>query len=291
MNLLCLVGEQPIPNLLPALSLKPHSVALACTTTTRRVAQNLQPMFARAAIHEVSDYDIPSAIRQLKALCTRETVINLTAGTKLMALAAYETARSLNLPFVYLSSQGKTSLLHRFEWDSAGLRLASLQELPGLITIQDYLKAHGLHPESESGPQNAQESGLLRTFEKLVDECRSNVGFGAFEIDFLLRRGNQVAVVEAKMTSRNTRKGIDQLNTIAGRAYLGTYTGKIWIVSRPLGPQLSHLAEARQISTAVFSGRVDSMTGRLVPDAISQRRIEAVLDSVLGPRPVHARLI
>lgn len=284
MNLLCLVGEQPIPNLLPALSLKPHSVVLACTTTTRRVAHNLQPMFARAAIHEVSDYDIPAAIRQLKALCTRETVINLTAGTKLMALAAYETARSLNLPFVYLSSQGNTSLLHHFEWDSAGLRLASRQELPGLITIQDYLKAHGLYPESESGPQNAQESGLLRTFEKLVDECRSNLLFEAFEIDFLLRRGNQVAVVEAKMTSRNTRKGIDQLNTIAGRAYLGTYTGKIWIVTKPLGKQLTHLAEARQIRVIHVSGQIHRQTGRLVPDQASRQRIEVALDAVLGPR-------
>lgn len=284
MKLVCLVGEQPIPNLLPIISLQPESVLLACTETTKKVAKNLVAMLPSSNIREITDYNLSDAIAQLKELCDAQTIINLTGGTKLMALAAYEVARSFQLPFIYLRSQGKVSLLQRFEWNEDGPHQVSEVPLPALISIQDYLRAHGLHAITQGGPQNPQESGLVRVFESLVDECQTNMLFEAFEIDFLLRRGNQVAVVEAKMQTSNTRKGIDQLNTIAGRAYLGTYTGKIWIVSKPLGNQLAHLAEARQIYVIHVSGQINRQTGRLVPDEASRQRIEIALDAVLGPR-------
>lgn len=282
--LLSLIGEQPIPNLLVSRALKAERNLLAFTPTTRRVADNLQAMLPGASLHQVADYDLPQALDQIEALCTPQTVVNLTGGTKPMALAAYEVARKHGLAVVYLQSEGSANVLYQYHFANGRPVLHQRQELPSLITIADYLRAHGLQPQFKTGPQNAQEAGLRAWLEKQVDECLHNLVFEALEMDFILRRGNRVAVVEAKMSKKNTRQGIDQLNTIAGRAYLGTYTGKVWIVGQPLGPQLVHLAAARQIHVVVYHGAEDPRTGRLVPDQPTREALLNALDETLGPK-------
>lgn len=283
MEMLCLVGEQPIPNLLPVLALKPDRVLLAYTDTTERVAKNLEKIIQDAVLHHVDPYNLFQARLDLEAVCKPDTMINLTGGTKPMALAAYDLARTLRLPFIYLQSEGKASILYRYDFGEHDLIRKLPQKLGSLITLQIYLDAHNQTLLAEKGPQSPQEAGLRRWFEKHVDECRANLIFEAFEIDFLLRRGNQVAIVEAKNNRENSRHGIDQLNTAGGRAYLGTYTGKILITSRPLGDQLSHLAEARQIEVVQVHGRQNRQTGRLDLSSMSQSRLKATLDKVLGP--------
>jgi hypothetical protein len=94
--------------------------------------------------------------------------------------------------------------------------------------------------------------------------------------------------MEAKMRKENTRKGIDQLNTFTGRDYLGTYTGKILAVSKPLGPQLSRLAEARHIQVVLLSGQIDHRTGRLILSPESQQAMLTVLDRLLGGPRIDA---
>jgi hypothetical protein len=262
MILLSLVGEQPIPVLLVARALKPQQHLLCYTHTTERVAANLASMLPGSEMQAIEPYDLSKAHSQIASLVTNETILNLTGGTKPMAMAAYEAARSSRLPVVYLQSEGATTLLYRYGFKDGQPHLSQRQELPALITINDYLGAHGLQPLAYKGPQNPQEAGLRRWLEKQVDECITNAVFGSFEIDFILRRGNQVAVMEAKMKAKNTREGIDQLNTIAGRDYLGAYTGKIHVVSRPFGPQLSRLAEARHIHIVVVRGKLNNRTGR-----------------------------
>jgi hypothetical protein len=284
MILLSLVGEQPIPVLLVARALKPQQHQLCFTETTRRVATNLAIMLPGSRMHAIEPYDLSRAHVQLTSLVASETILNLTGGTKPMAMAAYEAARSKRLPVVYLQSEGAATQLFRYDFQDGQPHLSKREELPVLITINDYLEAHGLQPLAYKGPQNAQEAGLRRWLEKQVDECLTNVVFDSFEIDFILRRGNQVAVMEAKMKASNTRQGIDQLNTIAGRDYLGAYTGKIHVVARSFGPQLSRLAEARHIHIVVLSGKLDQRTGRLLLDNNSKTRLLAVLDQLLGPR-------
>lgn len=282
MELLSLVGEQPTPNLLIARALSVNSNILCYTETTAKVAGNLTNLLNETEIYPVEPYRIDQAVEQITALVGEGTVMNLTGGTKPMALAAYEVARSLSLPVVYLQSEGSASTLYQYDWQAGRLKLTSRQTLEALITIQDYLEAHGLQPTSENALQNPQESGLRRWLEGQVDECRNNLVFEALEIDFILRRNNQVAIMEAKMTEKNSRKGIDQLNTAGGRAYLGTYTKKIWVVNKPLGSQLSHLAEARQIDVVVIQGSLDPRTGRQLLSPKSKTDLSKALDRALG---------
>jgi len=283
MLLISLIGEQPIPILLATRALKPERTILCHTGTTRQVAVNLAAMIPNAELRLVEPYDIETCYQTLRDLCVSETIFNFTGGTKPMALAAFEAARAAAAGLVYLSSENRTSDLSFYSFTQDGISRRKTISLGAMFTIEDYLTAHGLYPLAQKGPQNAQEAGLRIWLEKQVDECGAFLQFDAFEVDFILRRGNQVAVLEAKMTQKNTRFGIDQLNTIAGRAYLGTYTGKILVVSTPLGGQLSRLAEARGVRVVLVKSVEDQRTGRLLPDEASKQRLLTALAEKLGP--------
>ncbi|MBI3243454.1 MAG: DUF1887 family protein [Chloroflexi bacterium] len=285
MILLSLVGEQPLPSLLVSRALKPARTILLYTTTTERVAGNLAMMMAGAELKRVDAYDFVAALAQIRALMAGEAVINLTGGTKPMALAAYEAARAHGAAVVYLESEKKQSLLYRYAFAGGeSPRLVDKTILPPLIDIDDYLRVHGLRAPAEHGPQNPQEAGLGAWLKEQVDECRRNLVFEGFELDFILRRGNQVAIMEAKMAWKGSRAGIDQLNTAGGQTYLGTYTGKILVTSRPLGAQLAALAEARRIRAVTANGQVERRTGRMMFDAASRSRLLRALEQVLGPK-------
>lgn len=285
MHLLSLIGEQPIPNLLVARALQAESNLLCCTPTTQRIAYNLRAMLPNAEIHHVEPYHLENAIAFFDKVVRADTLLNLTGGTKPMALAAFEVARQKRLPFVYLQSEGGKSILYHYDFKDGSPVLKDRRTLGTLIDVEDYLRAHGLKANAEKGPQNAQEAGLRHWLEKYLDEIHSNMVFEAFEIDFILRRGNQVCVMEAKMTRQNTRKGIDQLNTFTGRDYLGTYTGKILAVGKPLGPQLARLAEARHIQVVLLAGNIDHRTGRLTLSSASRQALLSTLDRLLGGIP------
>lgn len=290
MRLISLIGEQPIPNLLPIRYYRPRKNLFVYTHHTRQVAARLRELITpgqglEADLFLSDPYDLHGMTTALEpALSLADTnLFNLTGGTKIMSLAAFQVARKLNASAIYLASEGRTTKLLRYAFEEGEARLVDQRILPDLIDIDDYLLAHGLRRRAEAGPKNAQELGLRHWFESQVDECRTNLIFDAFEIDFILRRGNRVAIAEAKSTRENTRKGIDQLNTAGGRAYMGTYTGKLFLVQKPLGPQLKHLAAVCQINVVHVEGKTDRRTGRLLLTNKSQDDLRAALDSVLGP--------
>jgi len=285
-TLLSLIGEQPIPVLLVHRALQPRRHILLHTNTTRRQAQNLAAMLPKAEPIPIAAYDLANALRAFQTLLATasEPVLNLTAGTKPMAWAGYEAARQSGAPFVYLRSEGKRSVLYRYGFTPQGPTLLETPSpLPPLLSLQDYLQAHGLREESRLIASNAQEVALTKFLERQVDELAANVKFPAFEIDFLVRRGNQVAVIEAKNKKKSTRFGIDQLTTITGREYLGTYTGRIWVVANPPGEQLQELARAYRIEI-VRVALHQPAPGRWRLTPTSQQRLAQTLDRVLGPR-------
>jgi hypothetical protein len=282
--LLSLIGEQPIPVLLVARELTPERHILLHTDRTAKIAENLKEILPGAELQKIDGYDLLAAIQTIQTFQIPGTLLNLTAGTKPMAFAAYEVARSQGLPVVYLQSEKQNSVLYAYEFRNGTPQLSDRSELGPLITIKDYLRAHGLSEWLQDAPANAQETGLRQWFEDQVDECISNIKYPVFEIDFVLRRGNQVAIVEAKHSKKTTRVGIDQLNTAGGRAYLGIYTGKILVIEKALSDELNDLAAARNIKVVVVNSSVNNMTGRKVLTKASQKKLLVVLDKVLGTR-------
>ncbi len=282
--LISLIGEQPIPVLLVDRALKPKQHILAHSEKTRRVAENLHALLPHTELLPLDDpYDLVSIRAAFEQAYQPGMTFNLTGGTKPMAWAGYESARSHGAEVIYLESEKKRSKLYHLNFTANGIKQTA-DFLPSLISAEDYLRAHGLQSVPSKPLSNEQETALFMFLRTQADDVRHNLQYPAFEIDFLVQRGNQAAVIEAKSgLSPNKRKrdGLDQLTTIAGREYLGTYTGRIWVVAKTPGEQLQELAKAYGVQIVLVSIRA-SAPGRWRLDAPSQSRLRAALDETLG---------
>jgi hypothetical protein len=264
MIMISLIGEQPIPNLLPIRYQPPAFAVLVHSDRTEKAARRLErllPPGCKPVYCSVSAYDIQAMSIDLTILIERqgwkatELTFNLTGGTKSMALAAYLVAAKERSPLLYLQSEGKKTRLYRYEFEADGTpRMVDDRLLPGLITIDDYLRAYvddyqltGFSADEAGG---AFERAVYAMLQPTVDEMVAGAKLlGALDVDLVVRCGNQVGIIEAK-TGPGVKKGIDQLNTAGGQRYLGTYTQKILVSDQRWDhtrSNLRELAEARRI--------------------------------------------
>lgn len=276
--MVALVGEQPIPNLLPIRYIQPASVIFVCTEQTQKIVARLEDL-----IHSnvdvikciVEPYDIDQIYREFYLLVEHqesgELVFNLTGGTKIMLMAAYQAALKKGSTFLYLQTEGKKSQLFYYKFNREGIPyLDQNVGLPSLISIDDYIRAHvgEYHLHYRANPfedeiYNILSSEMNNENEELMQGI--HIG-GAVEIDLAIRCNNQVGICEIKSGKiAGTKEGIKQLNTAGGREYLGTYTKKFLIIDRILeSPDLRDLAKEQKICLIELPGF--SQSGKLTDE-------------------------
>ena len=114
MRLICLISAQSVPNLVSVLHLSPHTVDVVLTHKMQTEGRHahfvnaLQHLNADPApapsvnIWEVDNEDdvaeIEKIVMDIHAQCrpAEQLVINLTGGTKLMTLGAFQAAHSIS---------------------------------------------------------------------------------------------------------------------------------------------------------------------------------------------------
>lgn len=250
-----LIGEQPLPNLLPLRYQPPNAAILVHTDRTRTVAERLQRLLApKIKIHmlHTDPYDIHKIREDLEGFLTcrelkgTELVFNLTGGTKTMVMAAYEVARKFGAPFFYLQSEGKRSVLYRYQFEGGEAQYKGEEILRGVLTIEDYLRAHLDEPYPKiTGPKGPFEEAISEALKGTVDEVAVGVTLApAVEVDLVVRVENRVGVIQAKTGSKAREKtGLDQLNAACEQRYLGTYTYKILAVNQQWNQTQTNLRE------------------------------------------------
>ena len=159
----CLISDQPIPNLVPLLLEKPAKAVFLVSPQMRPQAERLikvvQPHGIKTRIEEISSaYDfteVEQACRKVieAAVNPDDLTLNVTGGTKIAALAAYHVFYFDNRRIIYL--------------DTANNRLQQLSPahadiaLPGMVKFRDYLSAYGMTPFSSNDPApKGQRPGL-----------------------------------------------------------------------------------------------------------------------------------
>ena len=263
MIMLSLIGEQPIPNLLPLRHQPPEIAVLVYSDFTAKAAHRLEKLLPQGCQVEpcpVSAYDIAAAKQELLGLVATKgwapasLLFNLTGGTKPMSLAAYLVAAELRAPFLYLQSEGKQTRLFRYEFDEQIAHVVGDELLPELITIDDYLRAFVDGYQLTGFAKDAASKGtrferaIHTTLEPVVDEIAVGLKLlGVVDVDFVVRCGNQVGIIEAK-TGPGVGKGIEQLNTAGDQRYLGTYTQKILVSDQVWDHTRSNLRALAQAS-------------------------------------------
>lgn len=296
-TLICLVGEQPIPNLLPIKYLQPERVILVHSDRTAAVSDRLKRLLAGTTAVtpvEIDAYDIAAIQDGIheKLSADERVIVNLTGGTKPMSLGAMLLAFQQQAELVYLESEQKQSVLYRYRvTDGSDLTLYGKEPLPTLITLDDYLRAHVDLPPGDAGADISQKEAHGFRFQRavaqalrppVVDEQLVEVKLGgAIDVDLAVRVGNQVALIETKTGKQPSKKGIDQLNTVGGRGYLGTYAYKLLVTDHEWDARsnLCALADARRITVLPLTSF--AAHGALSPEDTA--RLREQVRNLLGP--------
>lgn len=266
--MVCLVGEQPVPNLLPIKHLKPGIVVLVHSDRTRSVSENLQrflredkewsgkvtvePLFLAEA------FRIDSVHANLREFFTgdkwanREVLFNITGGTKPMCIAALLVAQELGCPVVYLESQ-RANTLYYYRFVNGILAFDKEETIDTALRIDEHLKIHGHWQYEVKGPQDGFEREIEVVLREKGLDVLCSVNLGSLEMDAVVRMGSSVGVIQAK-TGKAARRidGIYNLNTAAQNEFFGSHTKKILVLSQPSGTNICQLAKQQRIKIIVL---------------------------------------
>jgi len=157
--LIQLVSEQTLPNILPALVLRPARIVLCPTRRTERQTQYIRRALELAGLNfelrilplteNPEIQETGAAIRQAVEACVSADltpVINFTCGTKLMGLGAFVAALNTKSASLYVDSDqhrfidGNTGPLPTLLTDSH----AALRTAESALTLEIMASAHGI---------------------------------------------------------------------------------------------------------------------------------------------------
>lgn len=144
-TIFCLVSRQSMANVLPVLMFKPQQVVLFSTPEENRSADHLEKLFQlkKIKVQRVDGLDaynylkFKDEVKQHLKNFEGEIILNVTGGTKLMALAAYEAFAEANKKIIYCDTEHQhiISLMPDYK----------IENLQADISIDDYLLSYGYH--------------------------------------------------------------------------------------------------------------------------------------------------
>jgi len=184
---LCLVSAQATPNLLPLLdeAWRPNKAVLACSAPMKARALALRAVVqTKAQGMEVTLLDLPDAYNYaalsdafLNFLAAHEhddIALNVTGGTKLMAVAAQEAFREAGKPVFYVSVETDEVLLI-----GANISDKPVAPLRAKLKVHEMLRAHGYQVTTQAPPQISRD--LRDLTARLIDHVASSGrALGAF---------------------------------------------------------------------------------------------------------------
>jgi len=173
---LCLVSAQATPNLLPVLdeAWRPKKVVLACSAQMKHAAVGLRSVIqAKCPGLGVETLNLPNAydytalsdtfLTYLAEHADDNIALNVTGGTKLMAVAAQEVFRSAGKPVFYVNVENDDVLV-------IGEKAVS-QPLRAKLKVHEMLRAHGYSVTNQDRPQVTRE--LRDLTARLIDHVAS----------------------------------------------------------------------------------------------------------------------
>lgn len=173
---LCLVSAQATPNLLPLLdeTWRPRKVVLACSTQMKPAALALRAVIqSKASGMAIETLELPDAydynalsdrfLNYLAEHADDDIALNVTGGTKLMAVAAQEVFRSAGKPVFYVNVESDEVLV-------IGEK-ASSRPLRAKLKVHEMLRAHGYNVTTQERPQVTRE--LRDLTARLIDHVTS----------------------------------------------------------------------------------------------------------------------
>lgn len=172
-------------NALPVLMFKPKNAVLFVTPEERKSADNLENLFRSHSIGvvRIDDLNAYDYVNFKKSITDKlenldaDTVLNVTGGTKLMALAAYEVFAEKQKTILYCNTENNEIIFLYPRIKTTSLDLT--------LTITDYLRAYGyelletktqnIKPEYIELFKQLSQNNLIKRFVSFLDNYRSKV--------------------------------------------------------------------------------------------------------------------
>lgn len=144
-TIVCLVSHQAMANVIPVFELKPDNVILLITPEEEEIAANLKELFGRkkinASIHpkKIDAYNLDLIKKECSNIINSvdgEVILNITGGTKPMAVSAFEIFKIFNKKIIY-NDPINNEIMVMYPPD------IKPQPVCNSISVEDYLTAHG----------------------------------------------------------------------------------------------------------------------------------------------------
>jgi len=199
---LCLVSAQATPNLLPVLDddWRPGKVVLAISPQMKSAAQALAQVIrgkgngVAVELMELPDaYDYVALqeafLAWLVAHKDESTALNVTGGTKLMAVAAQEAFRSDDRPVLYVSVESDEVIVI-----GEGARSRPLR---ARLKVRDLLESHGFAIEQQQQPAVSRDVRDLCA--RVIDRVASS-GRALGQLNRLAEQANRAPGLSVRMS-------------------------------------------------------------------------------------------
>jgi hypothetical protein len=207
---LCLVSAQATPNLLPVLdeAWRPTKLVLACSAQMKAAAAALRAVIqTKCPGLVVETLDLPNAydygalseafLGYLADHADEDIALNVTGGTKLMAVAAQEVFRSAGKPVFYVNVETDEVLVIGAASGAASGEKSTRQPLRAKLKVHEMLRAHGYTVTAQENPQITRE--LRDLTARLIDHVAS-AGRALGAINALARSARDVPGLKAELS-------------------------------------------------------------------------------------------
>lgn len=228
----CLVSNQPIPNLVPLLLEQPEEAILLVSPEmkerSRRLDEIVRPRGIRTREVEIPAYDFGEVSSICKRLIEEYAAeggfltLNVTGGTKISALAAFQSFffHGPDPRIIYLdSTAGRVMVLAPEEssYDAGG----------NVLRLREYLASYGFRMTSSGKPAAGfgqrrpfleslaqiliRDEALLGRFNSAVERGKTGAGYVNIDLSALGEKGDELAGVLEKCRAAR-RTGNNNLN-------------------------------------------------------------------------------
>ncbi|NWG28928.1 MAG: DUF1887 family protein [Ignavibacteriaceae bacterium] len=185
-TMFCLVSRQAMANVIPVLMYKPNKVLLFATPEEKKTANHLEKLFVsnNIDVRRVDNLDAYDYLKFKDCIldeinkATVDVVLNVTGGTKLMALAAYEAFAEKDKHIIYCNTD-RNQIIHLFP-------KLSTEKLNLSVSINDYLQSYGYKVVASRTKEVKKEyfdlfelielNNIKLPFAKFLDDYRSQTG-------------------------------------------------------------------------------------------------------------------
>ena len=208
-----LISAQAAPNLLPALdpALKPRQAVLVVTQKMQSRADALQKVLQEAGVKvrrvQLTDEKnfslLEGALMDVAAAQDdRDIALNLTGGTKLMALAAQSVASAAGWKTFYVDVDTDEVI-----W--IGHQAPVPQALGQQLRLSHYLRSYGYMPEGgvDRPATSARHNALLETLILQIGSLEQPLG----QLNYLAQQARDRRTLTVRRPEQNSAPGLDAL--------------------------------------------------------------------------------